>query len=506
MAAIQIDYEDDHVPVPVPATHKAIIRGDVKWVSESINPDNVNLTTGDVFLFSHLSLACMAGNLEIVNLILSVPRVNVDQIDAAGNTPLHYAANIGNIAIMQLLLDHKANLNIRNKHGETPIFLALKEPDACIGSGTPEMHHPALSFLINSGASLTVVNNARYTPLYVACELGDNHAFAVICFHVIKLRRDRVLSGLTPHQAMIGTDQILNCDCGREDTLLINRVTLKRQYENLRRLIATEACPNKASPIGDVRPLDLAIVSLDVVSMGILLAGGANPTQPSHGLMPIEDVYDKASVTSPIERRDGKNFVAETRALKAAAMLIAAGARDPSMKSAVGDKPFVKPRVSLLEMAAMHNNPCLVILAFIINLEYALIEESEMLRLVFSALEHGHEDVAEMLLLFGPRLNGVKTDRGESVFSKATKCGCRKLLAKLPALNAARQAQFTTRPTTDPFMRRLQHMNNARAIEIPKHDPEEYPKPLEIPLRTVPGISFTAIMFELMDMVNAIIQ
>lgn len=40
--------------------------------------------------------------------------------DAAGNTPLHYAAEGGYLLLCQLLLEHGAKINAQNKSGETP--------------------------------------------------------------------------------------------------------------------------------------------------------------------------------------------------------------------------------------------------------------------------------------------------------------------------------------------------------------------------------------------------
>lgn len=40
--------------------------------------------------------------------------------DAAGNTPLHYAAEGGHLTLCKLLLANGANINAQNKSGETP--------------------------------------------------------------------------------------------------------------------------------------------------------------------------------------------------------------------------------------------------------------------------------------------------------------------------------------------------------------------------------------------------
>lgn len=46
--------------------------------------------------------------------------------DAEANTPLHDACRRGDLSIVQLLLRHKADPNVANGFGETPLCLALR--------------------------------------------------------------------------------------------------------------------------------------------------------------------------------------------------------------------------------------------------------------------------------------------------------------------------------------------------------------------------------------------
>ena len=49
---------------------------------------------------------------------------NVNAVDTIGNTALHYAAYFKRDAIVQLLVDHGARLDVENKYSETPLWLA----------------------------------------------------------------------------------------------------------------------------------------------------------------------------------------------------------------------------------------------------------------------------------------------------------------------------------------------------------------------------------------------
>jgi uncharacterized protein len=50
---------------------------------------------------------------------------DVNAVDSSGNTALHVAAQSSNDALVQLLADHGANLNLKNKRGQTPLAVAM---------------------------------------------------------------------------------------------------------------------------------------------------------------------------------------------------------------------------------------------------------------------------------------------------------------------------------------------------------------------------------------------
>jgi ankyrin repeat protein len=48
----------------------------------------------------------------------------IDAQNHRGSTPLHWAANIGRIGVVRLLLEHGADVNLRDGNGNTPSQLA----------------------------------------------------------------------------------------------------------------------------------------------------------------------------------------------------------------------------------------------------------------------------------------------------------------------------------------------------------------------------------------------
>lgn len=494
----------DDVQLVISALHAAVISGDVGLVTKIVTPSNVNLTTADSFSMTPLTIACMSNNIEMFMFLLTVPKIDLNGVDSMGNTPAHYAANVGNVDMLNYLRAQRGLLDVPNKQGETPIFYALKEPDACMGNGTPDKHHPALAFLLSNNVVLTTVNHKKRTPLWTAYELGDRVAFSMICIHILDVRHAHTSKRWSPARAMAETHAVLDWEV--DGDILINSAVAKKRYDNLRHLLLAEARPNQAFGPEKILPLQIAINALDPIAMEILLRNGACPTALGpNRVIPIEQVYGMANDGSSITRKDSVN-ITNSPALKAAILLFAAGASDPIMMTGRAGPIVSKPHVSLLEMAAIRNNPCLVCLSFMVNFEYSLMDELEMMRMVSGALEHQYEDVAEMLLLFGPRLAGLRNARGESVAALAAKFGCRKLAVKLPALNAARQAPLPTGPTEDPYMHKIQIMKKAQQLKISKHEWADYSSNLDLPNSSVPGYQFETDAFELTDMVNAIIQ
>lgn len=91
-------------------------------------------------------LAVLAGNIDILNLVLDA-KANLRQQDVDGNTPLHYAVMWGNQEMYDLLIKKGADPNVKNKGGKTPgDLLKQNSPDresvSAPSSSLPIEGHP----------------------------------------------------------------------------------------------------------------------------------------------------------------------------------------------------------------------------------------------------------------------------------------------------------------------------------------------------------------------------
>ncbi len=77
-------------------------------------------------------------------------------------TPLHYAAEMGHMAVVELLLANEADVNARSQNGATPLHAAVL-------SGKKDV----LELLLANGANYDEHDNDGMTPLHYAAENGN---------------------------------------------------------------------------------------------------------------------------------------------------------------------------------------------------------------------------------------------------------------------------------------------------------------------------------------------
>jgi ankyrin repeat protein len=68
--------------------------------------------------------AARAGNADTVKTLLASSNVDVNGVDADGNTPLIEAARFGHDDVVAALLIARADVNVRNNQGKTALTLA----------------------------------------------------------------------------------------------------------------------------------------------------------------------------------------------------------------------------------------------------------------------------------------------------------------------------------------------------------------------------------------------
>ncbi|XP_031632810.1 26S proteasome non-ATPase regulatory subunit 10-like isoform X5 [Contarinia nasturtii] len=97
---------------------------------------------------------------EIVKYLVS-HRANVQAENIWQETPLHSAADKGDIEIVKYLVNHGANVHAVNIWQETPLHSAASNG-----------HTETVKFLVEHGANINVKDNSQHTPHYYANKNG----------------------------------------------------------------------------------------------------------------------------------------------------------------------------------------------------------------------------------------------------------------------------------------------------------------------------------------------
>ena len=128
------------------------------------DPQLVNAYAEDGF--QPLGLAAYFGHLELAKyLIKAGAPINSPSRNALKATPIQSAAAAGHDKVVQMLLEHGADPNVREQGGYTPLHAAAQNGDEAV-----------IRTLIYGGADLTLKSNDGKTALNLATEAGHEKA------------------------------------------------------------------------------------------------------------------------------------------------------------------------------------------------------------------------------------------------------------------------------------------------------------------------------------------
>ncbi|MGQ3888500.1 ankyrin repeat domain-containing protein [Legionella sp. CNM-1927-20] len=171
--------EDNQFELDIPATevevkilhpssgslllHTAAFSNDVATLKHiNFNCIDVNLPNSEDM--SPLAIACGTGSKEAVEYLLTIPDININLETKTGRTPLSFAIESGNEAIVALLLNRGAKVNKIDSLGYTLLHQALL-------SGNPRLIEEMLD---DPDISINQKTNRNLrTPLHLACYIGN---------------------------------------------------------------------------------------------------------------------------------------------------------------------------------------------------------------------------------------------------------------------------------------------------------------------------------------------
>ena len=111
--------------------------------------------------YTCLILAVDVGHTETVRTLLCMTEVDVNQSNAEGNTPLHFAVSQKDFAVSKVLIDAGADVEAKDSEGSTPLHCACEVGELEI-----------VKMLVKAGADVSVVDDAGSTCLILAASFG----------------------------------------------------------------------------------------------------------------------------------------------------------------------------------------------------------------------------------------------------------------------------------------------------------------------------------------------
>ncbi len=168
---------------------RAVQTGDLKKIQQLAGSMNVNALSPEDHQTALMIAARCGWDMMAAELIKA--GANLDEVDANGDTALHYSAQFGNLRVMKLLLEAGASTDRQDKWNQTPLIMCpghsefaglamLLEHHAnpnvvSFWAGTA-LHYAAghgslsmINALLKHGANINLADKTGATPLIVAC-------------------------------------------------------------------------------------------------------------------------------------------------------------------------------------------------------------------------------------------------------------------------------------------------------------------------------------------------
>lgn len=133
----------------------------VDFILTSHNFEDLNASNNDGL--SHFHIACMRNNASFAENFLKHGAningcVNPDIKQWGGYSPLHFAVDCNSLEVVKLLLNHKADINIKNGKNMTPLHLAVEK-----------QHEVIVNLILSSCSDQNPVNDKGLSHFHIAC-------------------------------------------------------------------------------------------------------------------------------------------------------------------------------------------------------------------------------------------------------------------------------------------------------------------------------------------------
>jgi len=138
--------------------HRIVQADNLRFVQKLIERSR----NGEEVGYGPCHFAASLGDVELLELLLA-NGADMNERDKEGNCPLMWiVANDGDEELMEALVDQGASVNIQNFVGESPLFLAVQRN-----------FEEKVRYLLENGADVRMVNLEGASPLHAAAAAGN---------------------------------------------------------------------------------------------------------------------------------------------------------------------------------------------------------------------------------------------------------------------------------------------------------------------------------------------
>ncbi|QEU61560.1 Nas6 [Kluyveromyces lactis] len=154
--------------------HAACMKGETEKVQQILSefPGAVKVKDDDGRYPLHWAVSFQQDN--IIDILLSyMKKIDLDTIlDESGWSPVHIASSIGSVTILEKLLNHtvEPNLDLQANNGITALHLACSKK-----------HLNVVQLLVDRGASVRIKDGLGQLPLHRAAASGSVGIVSILC-------------------------------------------------------------------------------------------------------------------------------------------------------------------------------------------------------------------------------------------------------------------------------------------------------------------------------------
>jgi len=270
---------------------------------------------------SPLDCAIRGGHTTLVKYILKAAKASAVDRNANGHTPVHLAAEIGDVLMLDYLLQVMPEVNVSTDGGDTPLHIASlhghtdgvafllkrgadsnsanKHGNTALHLASVRGHINAMKTLLESNAQVNARNKSGDTPLHLVCLQGQANAARCLVQHNAdvdeKNREKNTPLHLAAIKGEIGVIESLiesNCDVNLTDkhgNTILHQCARNGKIDVVELLVDTGRCNVDAKNSVGETPLIAATKSGFADIVECLVGGGADVNFPTEeGDVPIQ--------------------------------------------------------------------------------------------------------------------------------------------------------------------------------------------------------------------------